>query len=95
MLSFGDEICSAVQADTSHALLINAVPVLLIHGMKDRVVNLVGTENLAGSIRNQQNVTKVLVPGARHEVYNELPEHGQLMYFENVSGFIARTLADA
>lgn len=89
----GSKICRRVADDSEKDLAINSVPVLLLHGSEDTICKIDGTIQLRNAIKDQDKVSFVTVPNARHEMHNERPENGREEFFRAASEFLTRVFA--
>lgn len=89
LLRAGSHVCRRARADAEQALVVNRVPLLLLYGAEDQVVDARGGEALAAAVRSTGLVTLVTVAAARHEVMNEVePARGE--FYDAVATFLAR-----
>ena len=81
----GDEILKALATIPAHCARI-PVPVLILHGAADRLVQCEGSRTILAALGSQDKTLEVF-PGGYHELYNDLERE---TFYEKVGEFVGR-----
>lgn len=70
-LTKGSEVIATVCADTESELISSSVPMLIVYGEGDCIVNRDGGQKLIEARPNEESGKIVTIPGAKHEPFND------------------------
>lgn len=93
-LSTGPKVIARIESE--EGLVINSVPLLVIHSPDDQVTQFEGSEALVQAVqkRDGSEAKLVKVSGARHEMFNDSDEHGRKEFFDSIVEFLQKVFKE-